>query len=384
MKIAQILTADSWGEITPEAFERGIGGREGALMRLAKEWAKLGHEVTNFVPVKRATRINELWAGNLSSRGITGYTINEPEGFHEYVPLSLAQPALSTWPYDAVIAWECPAIYDNEHILEKQKARLTHMQVAHFSPGQMEAAERYSTGVVALSKWAKGFLVSSGLVMDEKRLYVRPNGVDMSNYTELVAKNLDEPKFVYSSSPDRGLSHLLDMWPDIMERWPKATLYVAYGAKNFADEVKWSHFRIGEMSLKILEGLKQPGVIDLGKIGQDQLGELQRNATAWLYPADTIQATETGCITAIENMAAGNPCFMTDADCLESEFSDVSFVIPLPFHADRWLYLLETLLRNEPLYRSMAMDGRDFAKTRDWKVIAPTWLDLFEENKSLS
>ena len=48
MKIAQVIVSDSWGSVTPAALEKGIGGREGAMIYLSRAWAKSGHEVTNF------------------------------------------------------------------------------------------------------------------------------------------------------------------------------------------------------------------------------------------------------------------------------------------------------------------------------------------------
>lgn len=391
MKIAQVIKSDSWGEISPEAFERGIGGREGALVRLATEWAKLGHQVTNFVPTKKASRFEEQTSES-KRLSITGFP--KIFGYHEYIPISMAQPSLASWPYDAVIAWECPSIYNNEHVIEKQKVRLTHLQVAHFSDGEMEAAQEFSTGVVALSNWARDFLVSSGLQHDN--LYVRPNGVNISSYP--IDRAMKKPKkvsFVYSSSPDRGLSHLLKMWPQIRKEFKDAKLYVAYGLENYVSQLMWAHSRVAEMCLDIIEGIDQPGVMNLGKIGQKQLAEVQLNATAWLYPADTIQATETGCITAIENMAAGNLCLMSDVDCLESEFGKgfvggkgkiseyppPGIIVPLPFDAERWSAATIELINNQKDWVVRRLAARTFAETRDWSKIAPTWIDLFEENR---
>ena len=349
------------------------------MIRLATEWAKLGHEVTNFVPTKEARRYDET----MEVRRYNGLPYMEEvgSGFHEYVPLNLTKPMLAAFPYDAVVAWECPSIFEDERIRNKQKVRLTHMQVAHLNEIEMPAANEYATGLVALSEWAKQFLVNSGLT--QKNLYVRPNGVDITQYPlERVKNKPDQMSFVYSSSPDRGLEHLLSMWPKIREMWPKANLFVGYGVDRYVEDVKWAHSKVGEMSLNIIDGMKQTGVIDVGKIGQKRLAELQLNATAWLYPADTIQATETGCITAIENMAAGNPCFMSDADCLEPEFGKVSIVNPLPFDEEDYLSELYNVIEHPNVYIRMSEMGRKFAESRDWGKIAPEWIDLFKEQSN--
>lgn len=406
MKIAQvILESGTWGNVGPEALQRGIGGREGALIRLATEWARLGHEVTNFVPTDKAKRFNEFEPSRHMEQMGYGYFRNYDEtpplfkpyaGFHEYVPAKLARPMLASFPYDAVVAWECPEIYANEAVVEQQKVRLVHMQVAHMK--NMDAAEEFSTGVVALSQWALDFLVHSGLSMNGDKLYVRPNGVNIADYPwdpKKLSWNNKKFSMIYSSSPDRGLLNLLKIWPDIYKNKKGSKLFVAYGAKDWTTQVKWAHAKVGEMALQIEQLLNQPGVFDLGKIGQQQLAKYQREASIWLYPADTIQATETGCITAIENMAAGNLCLMSDVDCLESEFGKgfiggkgkiseyppPAIIEPLPVDTERWAEMTVELLKNDDwVVRRLA--ARTFSESRDWSAIAPTWIDLFKDNRA--
>ena len=375
MKIAQIIDSNSWGPVTPDAFKRGIGGREGALVRLATEWAAMGHEVTNFVGVQKSSKFRGEW-----NRDGTPPLFS---GFHEYVPFGLAKPMLRNFDYDAVVAWECPNIFDDD-IAERQKVRLVHMQVAHLA--QQAEAEKYATGVVALSEWAKGFLVADGLNMPDSKLFVRPNGVDTKAYWSPAMKKNHKKKFsmVYSSSPDRGLLHLLEMWPQIYKEY-KALLYVAYGATRYTEGVKWLHTRVGEMALDIELLLNQPGVVDVGKIGQDDLAKLQLRSSFWFYPCDSIQATETGCITAIENLAAGNVCVMSDADCLEDEFDSVAKIAPLPFEANDYVESIDqynSLTKDEQ--REVITSGLDFARNRDWSNIAPTWISLFREQNEES
>jgi glycosyltransferase involved in cell wall biosynthesis len=387
MRIAQVIYANTWGDVTPQAFERGIGGREGALIRLAAEWAKLGHEVTNFVPTQKASRFEEnSFKPNLGRRPkeeqLPSYTPT-PFGFHEYIPIGLAKHMLASFPYDAVVAWECPQVFASDDVVEKQKVRLVHMQVAHLE--DHESAEKYSTGVVALSEWAKEFLIHSGLSMSGDKMYVRPNGVNMTDYPLREAargtSHQGTLSLVYSSSPDRGLWHLLRMWPKVRKEFQWSTLYVAYGVDKYVEYHKWLHNRLGQMSVDIAEGMKQPGIVDVGKIGQKELAKLQMKSNLWVYPADTIQATETGCITAIENMAAGNPCVMTDADCLKLEFGEVASISPLPFDQDDFLTKMDEASMPGTSGK-MANAGREFALSRDWSKIAPTWIDLFEENRN--
>lgn len=376
MKIANVLIADSWGEVTPEAFNRGIGGREGALIYLSREWAKYGHDVTSFVPVEKGQRIYEREEK---------YDPGRFSGFHEYVPLSLTKPMLSNFDYDVAIAWECPTVFEDERIRERIGLTVTEMQVAHLGTREQAALEEHIDVLAVLSEWAGNLLLHSGINFDEENVKVFPNGVDISRYPiEMVEKKFNAPahenmKFVYSSSPDRGLWQLLQAWPYIRKEFPKAELSVCYGVKKWTEHLKWAHNRVGEMAVEITRLMEQPGVKDLGKIGQDRLARLQLEADAWLYPLDSIQSTETGCITAVENAAAGNTIITTDCDCMKDEFEKIGTIVPLPFDPEKYAEEAISVLNDEDFMNYQREAGRDFAEKRDWRLISEQWLQFFND-----
>jgi len=364
IKVANVLLSNAWGDITPEALNRGIGGREGAMIYLSREWAKSGHEVTNFVPIKKSQRIYE-------------------NGYHEYIPINTTKAVLSNFPYDVAIAWECASLFEEEGIREMVPLKICEMQVAHFAEADRDAADKYCDYVAALSDWHAEFLIHSGLELPRERVLTLPNGVDLNKYPKdqfeqkRQRKIGKDPKFVYSSSPDRGLWYLLQMWPDIRKKFPKASLIICYGAMNWVNHIKWSHGRIAEMAVGIEELIRQPGVKDLGKIGQDQLAQLQMEADAWIYPFDPMSPTETGCISAIENLAAGNPIITTNADCMEDEFAKTGTIIKLPFEKDRFVEETIDVLIDQDYIEYQRDVGRKFAEKRDWQVISKQWEQIF-------
>lgn len=380
MKIANVLISDSWGDVTPEAFERGIGGREGAMIFLSREWARNGHEVTSFVNVDQGRRFAEV-----SEERIEPSIYVSREGYHEYVPLNLTRPILANFDYDVAIAWECPSVFDDDRINERIGLKVVEMQVAHLSTKETLAAEENCDYLAALSEWHGQFLLHSGLSFDENHVKIFPNGVDITRYPEeefqqkLGRKIGNNPKFVYSSSPDRGLWYLLQMWPYIRKEFPEAELFVCYGVKKWTEHLKWAHVRSGEMALEINRLMTQPGVHDLDKIGQSKLSRLQMEADAWIYPLDSLQSTETGCITAVENAAAGNPIITTSCDCMEDEFGKIGTIIDLPFDAEEFSQKTIDVLRDQELIEYQREIGRDFAESRDWRLIGEKWLQFFKD-----
>ena len=372
MRIANILISGVWGDVSPEALNRGIGGREGAMIYLSREWAEMGHEVTNFVNVEQSSR----FVPPISRQEFPA------NGYHEYVPLNLTRPMLANFPWDVAIAWECPSTFEDHRILNNVKLKMCEMQVCHFSPVEMQAASDYCDYVAALSPWHREFLMHQGLELEADEVVVFPNGVDISKYPEMEygKRFQDDPQFVYSSSPDRGLWHLLEIWPMIKEEWPKATLKVGYGAQKWIDFNKWSHGRQGEMAVEIERLLKLPGVEDIGKIGQDELAKLQIEADVWLYPLDAMNATESGCITAVENAAAYNPIVTTDCDCMPTEFGRIGRIVDMPWDADEYFSAVKDVLTDEDYYADLQRKGRKFAEGRDWSIIAKQWVDLFRQH----
>jgi glycosyltransferase involved in cell wall biosynthesis len=391
LKIANVLIADSWGDINPEALEKGIGGREGAMIYLSHEWAKAGHEVTSFVPAETGKRFYAVPDIKVTGR----FKQHEPTpvfkkdvpgaGFHEYVPLNLTKPMLANFDWDVAIAWECPTAFDDKRIQDRIKLRITEMQVAHLSNREAQAAERNTHYLAALSDWHGKFLQHSGIEFDDDHVKVFPNGVSIERYPKeaferkLKTKANQNPRFVYSSSPDRGLWYLLQSWPYIREEFPNAELSVCYGVEKWVELLKWSHGRTGEMALGIEELIDQPGVNNLGKIGQGRLSELQMEADAWLYPLDSIQSTETGCITAVENAAAGNPIITTDCDCMEDEFGKIGTIVDLPITPEEYAAKVIEVLNDQDLVEYQREIGREFAENRDWGLISKQWLQLFND-----
>lgn len=87
-----------------------------------------------------------------------------------------------------------------------------------------------------------------------------PHGFDPEEiYPSIKVKN----QCLYSSSPDRGLDTLAQIWPSIVEQHPDAHLYVTYGGSIDAPNVTC----IGEVSEHIMNGLYQ-------------------NSDIWLHPCN--------------------------------------------------------------------------------------------------
>lgn len=363
MRIVQFLgNAGSWGECTPDTMnEKGLGGRETALIKLSEQWALFGNEVINFVPVDEP----HIYP-------------NEFGGKSYYVPSRGAREYLETFGADIVVSWEEPRIFGVKAIRENIGKAYIEMQVAHMSttPELDEVVDHYAV----LSQWAGDFLCDQEPAINSEKVVVFPNGVDLNRYCDPIYGLDDRPRqFYYSSSPDRGLNHLLKMWPMIHQEFPESVLHICYGVEHWAEQQKWSHMLHAEAALDVLDGLQQPGVRYHGKVGQRELAGIQERSHALLYPCDTMSPTETGCITVVEAGASCSPAFITDCDCLGSEFTGYASVSSMPLDYESYIESVVRVLGDSDLYEDYQRDGRDLAENRDWSKIAYQWIEHFNE-----
>lgn len=347
-----------WGDVGPELLSRGLGGRETALLHLCGEWGNT-HDVYAFVPRSDT----ETWE-------------QEHGGTVRFIP---QEKVLDVAPYlglDAFISWE------DVHVLaELGEAdvgyRVIEMQVAHLH--SEVPISSFTHSVAVLSEWAGRLLLEQHPDMTG-RLMILPNGVDLLRFDHPLEKKGEKAAdFVYSSSPDRGLHHLLRMWPEIChrattiyQRLPK--LHICYGIENFLEHALWSHREDSQRALYIRDLLDQPNVIYHGRIGQDELAQIQMRSIAMLYPCDTMSPTETGCISAVESLAARTPFVATDCDCLGSEYGSVASLTSLPLDYDEYISRVEIVLAGGKGVDEMVSAGRKLAEERSWSRIADSWL----------
>jgi glycosyltransferase involved in cell wall biosynthesis len=363
LKIVQFIPgAGSWGDLTPDTMrDKGLGGRETALVQLAEAWADAGHEVINFVPTETPVRYNR-----------------DNGGSSHYVGARSAGDYLVNFGADVLISWEEPRIFREPRIRKNVRLGIIEMQVANMvqTEEQDDAVDFYAV----LSEWAGRYLVEQDPYINREKLVVFPNGVDMSRYETLqLGRKNDVPKFYYSSSPDRGLINLLRVWPQLTERFPGAEINIAYGLDHWINAIKFSHNMHAGVAVELLELVKQPGVRYLGRIGQNELARVQQACDALLYPCDTMQPTETGCITVVEAGAASAPALITDCDCLGAEFGESAPMVHLPFQGDAYVNMVDEILNDEKAVKFYQERGYELAESRHWPLIAQQWLNFFEE-----
>ena len=355
----------SWEPWSPTSIrEGGLGGSETALVQVATRLAMDG------------------WAVKVYSGAEPGYIAGAL-----YRPFTSWDP---TEECDLLIVSRLAHVFDNP-IGAKKTALWCH---DHSYPGQLtEARAAKIDHIVTLSEWQKARFERLYPFAKRKLRLIR-NGITTqsldgeSRYPD-AGRSFKErkPRAIYSSSADRGLDVLLDLWPRIRAKAPDAELHVFYGF-NVLDAVSRMSPQLAAYKQALLAKVTELGGEDggihlRGRVGQVELAEEMQQARVLAYPTAFL---ETSCITAMEAQAAGLPIVTSDLGALHETAAD-QILIPwgpdeddpanqTDEYQDRFVANVVAML-TEPESWSIFHDwGLQAAPGFDWALRTAEWASL--------
>jgi len=207
------------------------------------------------------------------------------------------------------------------------------------------------------------------------------NGIDLSRWPEGDKPFAErEPVVIYSSSPDRGLEKLLDLWPAIREQAPEARLKVFYGFDVF-DKMHVANPPMQDWKKRLLARIESlDGAEFCGRVDQHALAVEQQNARVWAYPYPYENHTETSCITAMEAMAAGMSIVTTSSGALPETLGEAGVVLEgtnPSFPEEQFVKAVAAGLSDEAWFASQQHLGRERSATLSWQGVADEWDSWF-------
>jgi len=140
--------------------------------------------------------------------------------------------------------------------------------------------------IIAISNWQKQNIIDN-LNIPEENIIVSRNAIIP---TRFLNKRIEkEPfRFIYISDPSRGLTNLINLIPQIKERYPLTTLHIFVKKDNIEYE-----------TLMKIEKLDY--IYIYGRVSQQELAIELLKSDIFFYPTDF---KETYCISALESMCA--------------------------------------------------------------------------------
>jgi glycosyltransferase involved in cell wall biosynthesis len=352
MRITVVSEYGYWGNFVPTDIDEGliqVGGGETAMISISRELAALGHEVFAF------------------------YDTARPGKYHgvDYFPTAMFVPMVTQMEHDVMIAWDSPHAF---RFNDRAKVHVLSFQLNNAYIGPFDwVIDRY----MHPSQWHADMFHELYPEMSTTKSVVRlTNGINFARYTQRTEKR-NPFRVVYTSSPDRGLHHLLDIWPMVVEEVPEAELHVYYDmnrwmnlvlALNKNGQVTTTTERALILQDQMNSGL--PNVTFHGGVGQKELAQAQLSAHVMAYPCDPVAPTEGFSMSVLEGIVAGLDVITTDADAFPELWSNAPGVTILPLPVDRnvWRDAIVQKLRN-------GSDSREIRIREDlsWSTLARRW-----------
>jgi glycosyltransferase involved in cell wall biosynthesis len=199
------------------------------------------------------------------------------------------------------------------------------------------------------------------------------DAIDPTQFKEITEKRIPN-RFIWCSSPDRGLEQVLALWPMILRHLPSAELKIFYGWDYFDHATGIPAY--AAYKDKILEMLKQPGVEWCGRIGQDQLAKELQKADAMLYPPPH-DFRETYGIAFVEAQAAGCLVFYRQNGALGETIGDRGIPLALNATPEEIVGTIVENLSNPEHNVIIRNRAREWALNRTWSAQAGKWMELY-------
>jgi glycosyltransferase involved in cell wall biosynthesis len=349
-----IICGPGFEKWSPKNVAQGIGGSEEAVIYLSKELVKQGYKVTVYADPQDETGEYD---------GVTylpWYDLNIKDEFN------------------ILLVWRAIGFVDTNFT-----ARKTYLWMHDIPMNPSFTKERLDKidKVFVLSNFHKSLLKTykDGKLADipEDKVMVTSNGI----MPVIVNKKWqrDPNKLVYTSSYDRGLVYLLNMWPAVKKEVPEAHLNIFYGW-NLYDVVHANNPARERWKVQMQKLMEQDGIIDHGRVGHSELNKEVATAGIWAYPASF---EEISCISAMRAQALGAvPVVANYAALKETVQHGVKVGVDITTDEGQAEYQKEliAMLKDPTRQEEIRKPMMEFAQKEFlWENVAKKWKEEFDK-----
>lgn len=221
--------------------------------------------------------------------------------------------------------------------------------------------------------WTAHIFYPEAQVHKLPKMAIIGDAIDTERFAEITEERIPH-RFIWCSSPDRGLEEVLNMWGLIKKAFPDAQLKIFYGWEYFNSTLWIPEQRQFKERLRKL--IQQDGVEWCGRVGQDQIARELMRADAMLYPPHPF--TETYGIAFLEAQAAGVICFYRENGALGETISDKGVPLPMDMKPQDIVTKIVETLNDKIECDNLRQKAREFAMQRTWAKQADKFLSLYD------
>lgn len=186
-------------------------------------------------------------------------------------------------------------------------------------------------------------------------------------------------RIIYGSSYDRGLEHLLKIWPHIKKEVPEAELRIFYGW-NLFDIAAKGNPQMQDWKGRMNVMMQADGITHLGRISHEAVKVEMEHAGIWAYPT---HFGEISCITAMKAQVYGAVPVVVNYAALKET---VQYGIKIDGDIydqetkDEFKNQLIALLKSDERQEEIREPMMKWAlKKFAWSSVAKQWSDSFKE-----
>lgn len=329
--------------------ERPLGGTETAVIHLSKALQALGHEV--FV----VTSVEDPADAEGFPRYITAKQANALGLIDVLVVVRGLKGVFLPFNVKKRFFWTGDS-WDNPHT---------------YGIGDLRYI-RHLDGLLAVSNWhAETLCKASGFPLE--KTFVLRNGINLKDFEGL--ENRKRKRLIYSSTPNRGLVYLPEIYKGIKEKHPDAELHV-FSSMNIYAHYWPPYHSMDEKNSEIFSRLDAlDGCQRHGSLLQSGLAREFMKSAVLAYPCDF---EETSCITAMEAQAAGCAVVTTDLAALRETIGDAGILIDeMPgseCYQRKFIHALDRIFSDAEAFEKLSLAGKEMAKSNDWSHRAREFL----------
>jgi glycosyltransferase involved in cell wall biosynthesis len=354
-----------WQYDVATPWQQPLGGSQSALCYLAAALVRREHRVT----------LANRTAGEREVLGVRCLSLRE-----------LGRPGVLE-PYDAAIVLNAApaACWTIRGCFDPATPLVQWSQHAHDLPAIAGMRDPQACAgwdvVVLISQWQQAMYLRH-FPIDPARICILRNAIApafermFSTPQELAAAKPPRPALAYTSTPFRGLDVLLDVFPAVARDYPDAELRVYSSMLVYHEDE-----RLDPYGALYHRCRATPGVRYAGSVAQPELARQMRDVSILSYP-NTF--AETGCIAAMEALAAGTHVVTSDLGALPETTMGFATMVAGGAAADRSAFASAYLGQLRAALAQRRQDPAAFAAARfeqvrqinascTWDVRAEEW-----------